>query len=398
MVNYESEVLIDHLSIDTGLQFASFQQGFGEYTGTVDTYITGEAPGENFSTFDSLNVDGSSGGFPVQALIRFDDIFGVNPGQITFNARIITAALDLEVNNQGDRLEFYRMLTPWDNTTTWNSLEDPNDLNNGPGIQKGVEVSTIADATTPNEVENGLLTVNVTNSIKAWQADPTSNNGWAILPTDTNGVDFFSAEGETPPALVIQYSVNELTGTANNDTIDSGRGTSLNDVIRGLAGNDDLKGRSGDDLLIGGTGNDTLNGGHDDDVIIGVDVNALNPGSAEVDVIIGSANITGSEDIIVLGDTNNVFYSTSGIADRAIIKDFDAIGNKQDKIQLKGTASDYTLESVTIGTGTNTQTNTNILYVTPSGQPELIATVEGLGTGTADGQLNLLNTTNFDYV
>ncbi|MDJ0726173.1 MAG: DNRLRE domain-containing protein [Prochloraceae cyanobacterium] len=393
-----------NLSIDTGLQFASFQQGFDGYTGTEDTYITGEAPGENFSTFDSLNVDGSSGGFSVQALIRFDDIFGVNPGQIPFNAEIITAALDLEVNNQGDRLEFYRMLTPWTDADTWNSL--------GEGIQKGVEVGTVADATTANEVENGLLTVNVTNSIKAWQTDPTSNNGWAILPTGTNGVDFFSAESPTAPALVIQYNVNEITGTIGNDSL---IGTINNDIIDGLDGNDTLKGDNGNDLVIGGagndiiyggnntdllkggagndsllggsgadtvvggSGNDTLTGGSENDILIGVDENDLNPGSGEIDVITGG-NTTPGANTIVLGNSQKVFYSTSGINDLAIIKDLDLSGRLQDKIQLKGSAIDYSL----IASGTNT----NILFGN-----ELIATIEGVNVASLD-----LNSNNFVYV
>ncbi len=349
-----------NLNIDTGLQFAAFQQNSGGYTGTIDTYISGGAPGENFSTFDSLNVDGSDGGFPVQALIRFEDIFGVNPGQIPFNAQIITAALEVEVNNQGDRLEVYRMLTSWDNTSTWDSLVN--------GIQTdGIEAAATFDATTANDVENGLLALNVTNSIQTWQADPSTNFGWAILPTGTNGVDFFSAEGPTAPALVIEYNVNELTGTAGNDTIDSGRGSDLNDVIRGLAGNDNLNGRTGDDLVVGGTGNDTVNGGGGNDVLIGVDVNAVNPGSGEVDVIFGAATNTGT-DTIVLGDANNVFYATSGAADLAIIRSLDITGGNIDKIQLRGAATDYTVQA----SATN-PTNTDILFGT-----ELIATIEGV--------------------
>jgi len=401
-----------NLNIDTGLQFAAFQQGFGGYSGTIDTYISGGAPGENFSTFDSLNVDGSDGGFEVQALIRFQDIFGVNEGQIPFNAQIISAALEVDVNNQGDRLEFYRMLTDWDNTTTWNSLVGGADTLGG--IQKGVEVGATPDVSTIGDVENGLLAVNVTNSLQAWQTTPEENYGWAVLPTGTNGVDFFSAEGQTPPALVVQYDVNEITGTIGNDSL---VGSINNDIIDGLDGNDTLRGDNGDDLVkggagndiiyggnntdlvkggagndslfggsgadtvIGGAGNDTLTGGSQNDILIGVDENDLNPGSGEIDVITGGGTTPGAN-TIVLGNSQKVFYSTSGVNDLAIIKDLDLSGQLQDQIQLKGSAIDYSL----IASGTDT----NILFGTSN---ELIATIEGVALASLN-----LNSENFVYV
>jgi hypothetical protein len=40
----------------------------------------------------------------------------------------------------------------------------------------------------------------------AWLATPSSNLGWAILPTGSNGVDFESSEGINPPRLTVSFT------------------------------------------------------------------------------------------------------------------------------------------------------------------------------------------------
>ncbi len=130
---------------------------------------------------------------------------------------------------------------------------------------------------------------------------------------------------------------------------------------------------------MGGSGADTVIGGFKNDILIGVDENDLNPGSGEINVITGG-NTTPGANTIVLGNSQKVFYSTSGINDLAIIKDLDLSGRLQDKIQLKGSAIDYSL----IASGTNT----NILFGN-----ELIATIEGVNVASLD-----LNGNNFVYV
>jgi len=89
------------------------------------------------------------------------------------------------------------MLRDWSGTDTWNSLDD--------GIQvNGVDAMVTPDAVT-GTVGTGLLTIDVTASLKAWQANPATNYGWAIVPTGGNGVDFHSAEGTAPPRLVVKW-------------------------------------------------------------------------------------------------------------------------------------------------------------------------------------------------
>lgn len=97
------------------------------------------------------------------------------------------------------------MLRNWGDTDTWGSL--------GNGIQAdNVEAASISDAVT-GSVPVGPLSVDVTASLKAWQTNPDSNLGWAILPTGSNGVDLSSAEGITKPRLVVEYNKNSDPGT-----------------------------------------------------------------------------------------------------------------------------------------------------------------------------------------
>jgi RTX calcium-binding nonapeptide repeat (4 copies) len=93
--------------------------------------------------------------------------------------------------------------------------------------------------------------------------------------------------------------------------------------------NDDLKGTDGNDTLWTGLGNDILTGAGADG------------GVGEIDRLAGG----GGKDTFVLGNSTQVFYNdgkanTIGVSDYALILDFNL---KKDQIQLKGSATDYTL-------------------------------------------------------
>lgn len=175
----------------------TFEQGLNGYAGTVDTFIEEAFPNTDYSNATSLNVDTRDRGGAVQSLLRFDDIFGSQAGQISKDSDIVSARLELDVSNRGNSLKFNRMLTNWSDTDTWGSL--------GNGIQaNNVEAASTSDAVT-GSVPTGPLSVDVTASLKAWQTNPDSNLGWAILPTGSNGVDLGSAESTTKPRLVVEY-------------------------------------------------------------------------------------------------------------------------------------------------------------------------------------------------
>ncbi len=107
-------------------------------------------------------------------------------------------------------------------------------------------------------------------------------------------------------------------GSSGNDYI---LGGNSNDSIYGLAGNDILHGGRGSDYLAGGDGNDILRGWQKGNGII------------NRDTLVGGSG----SDLFELGDSSDVFYTGSGFG---TVADFNRY--EGDKIQLKGSLSNYT--------------------------------------------------------
>lgn len=185
------------------VQAVSFRQGVDGYAGTVDTMLHEDAPTTSFAAAGSLKVDAdnpTNSGRRVQALLRFADLFGAGPGRIPADAVLRSATLRLQVTNGGDSLALHRMATDWAAAATWASV--------GGGIQAdGIEAVAFADTSTGRS-DVGTFSFNVLASLRAWQASPAANLGWAIVPTGADGVDFHSAEGAAPPELLVTYVVS----------------------------------------------------------------------------------------------------------------------------------------------------------------------------------------------
>ncbi|ELS00411.1 putative calcium-binding protein [Xenococcus sp. PCC 7305] len=145
------------------------------------------------------------------------------------------------------------------------------------------------------------------------------------------------------------YYNDYLHGTHGHDWLDGREGNDTlfgyggNDDLFGWSGNDDLYGDSGDDLLygenghdylVGGYGHDTLSGGYGSDTLIGSDPDFFDSGYGEYDVLSGGYGA----DKFVLGDSYEAYYEGAGYA---TITDFN--WNEGDKIQVHGSAHDYTL-------------------------------------------------------
>ncbi|MBD2302223.1 Calx-beta domain-containing protein [Nostoc sp. FACHB-190] len=184
----------------------------------------------------------------------------------------------------------------------------------------------------------------------------SGSSGLSLSYTDSNGTGTFSTGGTVQG--VEQF---DFQGGAGNDNINVSASSYA-----------ELRGGGGDDTLVGGTGNDVLYGEAGNDTIIGVNANSPNPGIGQRDNLSGG---TGS-DLFILGDVANIYYddrntSTNGSNDYAIITDFNPL---EDKIQLKGSASDYRLE-----TAIRVGTSTNIFVDKPGDEPdELIAVLENV--------------------
>ena len=196
----------------------SFQQGVNGYSSTEDTFIREVIADTDKSRANSLNVDLESFLGEVQSLVRFENIFGNANGQIADNAQIESARLVLNVSNPGDSIKLHRMLQNWSDTDTWNTWSD--------GIQAdNIEAAATADAIT-GSVPTGMLSIDVTDSVTAWQDNPSSNFGWLILSTDSNGINFNSAEGAIAPRLIVEYQEDSFSLSTTGDAIDDTTETS----------------------------------------------------------------------------------------------------------------------------------------------------------------------------
>lgn len=112
-----------------------------------------------------------------------------------------------------------------------------------------------------------------------------------------------------------------IYGNFGNDTLFGGYGS---DTLLGYYGNDYLYGEYGSDSLNGGAGNDTLDGyGR------GVEYDDLRGGAGADTFVLGRA----------FGD---VYYQPPSKLGYASILDFSS--SEGDKIQVSGSASDYTLD------------------------------------------------------
>jgi hypothetical protein len=187
------------------LPTVSFQQNVDGYGGTMDTELRGAAADVPQGSAVGITVDADDGGGISHGLLRFENIFGSNPGQVPVGVEIISARLTLNhnvANANGNDVMLHRMLVDWNPAdATYNSFTT--------GIQAdGNEAATSIDA---RIVSTGLtvpfvLNVDVSPTVQAW-ANGAANYGWALLPSGTDGYRLDSSESATPPALTVIYRV-----------------------------------------------------------------------------------------------------------------------------------------------------------------------------------------------
>ncbi len=148
-----------------------------------------------------------------------------------------------------------------------------------------------------------------------------------------------------------------LWGQQDNDWMN---GNQNQDFAIAGDGDDTVYGGQGDDSLVGGMGNDQLSGDKGSDILVGVDPDSPNPGAGEVDILTGGIEA----DCFILADLNQTYYLGQGIADYAMIADFDP---SEDIIQLHGDPQDYQLE---------VEAQSVNLVLTSDNQQELIAIIQ----------------------
>jgi hypothetical protein len=156
----------------------------------ADTYLQeGRAPESNGDAAE-VSVDASSRGGKAQALMRFD------LAEIPEDSEVVSAILTIQTTDGGKGADFHRMLVAWDEDATWDSLDA--------GISADdAEAARNADFSTGG-VDDGPATFDVTAPVQAW-VNGTANHGWALLPLGSNGWDFSTREGSTPPQLTVTF-------------------------------------------------------------------------------------------------------------------------------------------------------------------------------------------------
>jgi len=224
---------------------AIFQQGLSGYAGQEDTVLYSREPDVNFGTEGSISPDQQDSNGVRQGLVKFDDIFGSDPGQIPFGSTIESATLTFNVVNDSNsamQMSAYRMLTPWnESTATWNTFGDIGGVQASEDEASDLPPDAVLfdpDTTAENPLTAGVF--DVTRSLEYWAAG-AANNGWMLESAATNGWDFRTKESAqsqrpqlsvtfTAPSGAGEVKFLDLTPTAGEG--DTGSSTVMLEVAR----------------------------------------------------------------------------------------------------------------------------------------------------------------------
>ncbi len=184
--------------------FVSFRQGIDGYQGTIDMEIWALAPTTILDGNPNASSDADNDGGESQVLLRFDGIIGVDQKRVPPHAVVHSARLLLSAFDQGSTVNLHRMLVPFDNSVTWNSVIS--------GVSAdGMEASRHKDSFTFGKIaaNSSEIVFDVTDSVQTW-VNGEENHGWVFLNTGGNGWDFYVSEFDNVqqrPKLVIEYSM-----------------------------------------------------------------------------------------------------------------------------------------------------------------------------------------------
>ncbi|MBN2270186.1 MAG: tandem-95 repeat protein [Sedimentisphaerales bacterium] len=206
---------IDPIGLASATLYIGTPGQVATFSGSADTddaQISADSPNSNYGGATSINVDGLSP--HAHAVIKFPNLIGSGPGQVPAGTTIASATLQVNCTNYGAMMQVYRVTSDWsEDTVTWNNPW----TNPGGDYDPAIVVNGDCTAT-------GLRTIDVTEFVQAW-SDGTPNYG--ILLTDsgaTDGLDFDSSEGATPPLLTVIYAGDwqeKGTQTMSGDTSDT---------------------------------------------------------------------------------------------------------------------------------------------------------------------------------
>ncbi|MCB9333943.1 MAG: DNRLRE domain-containing protein, partial [Lewinellaceae bacterium] len=180
-----------------------FQDGLNSYNGTLDTYIDDVVPGTVRGAELTFIQDKTANQNLVgekRSLLRFD------LSAIPAGSTILSAELQFYVNTEGQGFTMYRMLVPWTEAVTYNSLGGRH------FVTDDVDAESTVNATWPGDDNYvGFITVSVpASTIQDWIDGNLDNNGWLMVATDgDDGQQLRSREAATVgdrPKLTVYYS------------------------------------------------------------------------------------------------------------------------------------------------------------------------------------------------
>jgi Ca2+-binding RTX toxin-like protein len=144
---------------------------------------------------------------------------------------------------------------------------------------------------------------------------------------DDIGDEIYEVAGADVDTVVSRFNGYALGDNLEHLVLASGVAGVFNGSGNDL--NNSLAGNSFSNNLFGGAGNDTLTG-------------SRTRGNGEIDTMRGGVG----NDVFVLGDASNAYYTASAETDYVLIEDFN---NTEDRLQIKSTEADYTLGGVVDG-------------------------------------------------
>jgi hypothetical protein len=173
-------------------------------TGAHDTQVSQDQPDTSFESAATLRVRGGAGG--TQALVRFDNVFGIGAAQVPPNASILSAKLTLWTTGSGSTqspVAVHRMKWGWNERDTWNDVG---------GLTPAVLPAADFVFAPPENAHPFFF--DVSETVRTWQRgeSPDWNYGWAILGTaGTDAWEFVSSENANAaqrPSLEVAYAFN----------------------------------------------------------------------------------------------------------------------------------------------------------------------------------------------
>lgn len=213
-----------------------FQQGVNGYTGTKDLELKGGTippdafpkagaesvaatakkrpetpvkPPEHPKSSDRvISVDLDNGGQQSQALIRFDDIIGSEPGKVPSGSIVTAASLTFHATSAGgSRVFIHRLLSDWDPVNlTWDTAKLAG--NSDGGIQADNKEAA-APFTTFDSTHKGEFEIDILPVVKLWVSGAQKNHGLALTCDSANGWDFETSESTTVeqrPRLTVTFT------------------------------------------------------------------------------------------------------------------------------------------------------------------------------------------------